>query len=54
MICQEPDMLLLLTTGKIDNIELVELFINNIPRLVELFQEYSFIEMNRSTIIVHQ
>ncbi|MBC6478446.1 MAG: DUF5615 family PIN-like protein [Hormoscilla sp. GM7CHS1pb] len=54
MISQEPYKLLFLTTGNINNTELVALFINNMPQLAELFQQYSLIEMNRSTIIVHQ
>ena len=54
MITQERYKLLFLTTGNINNTELVALFINNMPQLAELFQQYSLIEMNRSTIIVHQ
>jgi predicted nuclease of predicted toxin-antitoxin system len=51
---QQPYKLLLITTGNIKNSELESLFINNLQQLVELFEQHSYIEMNRGTIIVHQ
>lgn len=54
IIFQKPYKLLLVTTGNITNAELITLFINNLPRLDELFQQYSLIEINYNTIIVHQ
>jgi predicted nuclease of predicted toxin-antitoxin system len=53
MIKQQPYKLLILTTGNINNNQLVDLFMNNLPQLAELFQEHSLIEMNRDTIVVH-
>lgn len=53
-IYQQPYKLLLLTTGNINNNELIELFINNLPQLDERFQKHSLIEMTRDTIVVHQ
>ncbi|WP_333156796.1 DUF5615 family PIN-like protein [Microcoleus sp. B9-D4] len=54
MIKQQPYKLLILTTGNINNNQLIDLFMNNLPQLAELFQEHSLIEMNRDTIVVHQ
>ena len=53
-IQQQPYKLLILTTGHINNNQLIDLFMNNLPQLAELFQEHSLIEMNRDTIVVHQ
>lgn len=54
MINQQPYKLLILTTGNINNNQLIDLFVNNLPHLVEIFEEHSLIEMNRDTIVVHQ
>ena len=54
MISQQPDKLLILTTGNINNNQLIDLFVKNLPQLAELFQQHSLIEMNRDTIVVHQ
>lgn len=54
MIDRQPYKLLILTTGNINNNQLIELFMKNLPHLAELFQEHSLIEMNRDTIVVHQ
>ena len=54
IIQQPPYKLLILTTGNINNNQLIDLFMNNLPQLAELFQEHSLIEMNRDTIVVHQ
>ena len=53
-IQQPPYKLLILTTGNINNNQLLDLFMNNLPQLAELFQEHSLTEMNRDTIVVHQ
>ncbi|HLO88272.1 MAG TPA: DUF5615 family PIN-like protein [Nostocaceae cyanobacterium] len=54
IISCQPYKLLQLTTGNITNSQLEALFTNNLPQLVQLFQQHSVIEMNRTTIIVHQ
>ena len=54
LIRKEPYKLLLVTTGNITNTELEALFLKNLPRLAELFQESSLIELSRDAIIVHQ
>jgi predicted nuclease of predicted toxin-antitoxin system len=51
---QQPYKLLLITTGNIRNSELEALFMQNLQHLVELFEQYSYIEMNRDAIVVHQ
>lgn len=54
LIRKEPHKLLLLTTGNITNTELEELFLNNLSRLAQLFQQHDLVEMSRNAIIVHQ
>lgn len=51
---QQPYKLLLITTGNIQNSELESLFSANLPSLVELFNQYSYIELSHNAIIVHQ
>lgn len=50
---QEPYKLLLVTTGNIRNSELEALFVANLKSLVELFENHSYIEISRDSIIVH-
>ena len=50
----QPYKLLLMTTGNIKNSQLETLFMQNLQSLVELFEEHSYIELSRDTIIVHQ
>lgn len=54
LIQQKPYKLLLITTGNISNNELMNLFTNHLSEIVELFEQYSFIEMSRNTIIIHK
>ncbi|MEG4507020.1 DUF5615 family PIN-like protein [Microcoleus sp. F6_B4] len=54
MIKQQPYKLLILTTGNINNNQLIDLFMKNLLQLGELFQEHSLIEMNCDTIVLHQ
>ena len=51
---QQPHKLLLVTTGNLKNSELEALFIQNLSQLVELFEQYVYIEMSRDVIVVHQ
>jgi predicted nuclease of predicted toxin-antitoxin system len=50
----QPYKLLLIATGNINNSELEALFSANLQSLVELFNQYSYIEISRNAIIVHQ
>lgn len=49
-----PPKLLLVSTGNIKNKVLIGLFDSNIDKIVELFTEYSFVELCNSEIIGHE
>lgn len=51
---QQPYKLLLITTGNISNSQLETLFTENLQSLIELFEQHSYIEINREAIVVHQ
>ena len=48
-----PHLLWLLSTGNISNPELEALIRANIHQVVSLFQQYRFIELSRTDVIVH-
>ena len=48
-----PQKLLLISTGNIRNTELLVLFQRNILRIIDLFKEYSFVELNSQEISGH-
>lgn len=50
---QKPFKLLLISTGNISNNELEKLIHQTIGRITDDFGEYSFIELNRTAIIIH-
>lgn len=54
LLKQQPYKLLLVTTGNIKNSELETLFLNNLTQIIELFEQYSYVELSRNTLIVHQ
>ena len=49
----QPIKLLIVSTGNIDNTQLIELFEKNINTLMSLFKQYSVIEINEIEISVH-
>ena len=49
-----PPKLLLVTTGNIRNNELFNLIVQNIDRLIELLNEYNFVELSNDRIIGHE
>jgi len=49
----QPYKLLLVSTGNIRNTELELLFRNNIQQIVAAFAIYDFIEIDRTTLILH-
>jgi predicted nuclease of predicted toxin-antitoxin system len=51
---QQPYKLLLITRGNITNFELESLFAQNLDYLVELLEQYSYIELSRDAIAIHQ
>ena len=48
-----PWKLLLVSTGNIKNSELEALFIANLEKIAEGFESFDFIEINRTSVIVH-
>jgi predicted nuclease of predicted toxin-antitoxin system len=48
-----PYKLLLISTGNITNDDLEALFLAQFPRIVSEFQQHRFLELNRTTLIVH-
>lgn len=50
----EPEKLLLISTGNIRNSELESLLSLVLPDLVSLFLGHRYVELTRTTIIVHQ
>ena len=53
LLRHEPWKLLLVSTGNIDNSELLRLFQLNIDQLAESFKTFDFIELNRTSMICH-
>ncbi len=49
-----PYKLLLLSTGNIDNTELLTLFAANIAQLAAMFETYAYVELDRDEMIAHQ
>ena len=50
---QEPQKLLLVSTGNIRNTELLALFEANLEKITEGFNAFNFIEINRTSVIFH-
>ena len=53
LLRQEPWKLLLVSTGNISNLALEALFTSNILRVVEGFDIFHFIEIERSRLVFH-
>jgi predicted nuclease of predicted toxin-antitoxin system len=53
LLRREPWKLLLVSTGNIDNDELISLFQLNIDQLANAFKKFDFIELNRTSVICH-
>ncbi len=49
-----PPKLLLISTGNIKNSILLDLFEKNFQKIIELFEDYSFLEMDNIEIIAHE
>jgi predicted nuclease of predicted toxin-antitoxin system len=50
---KKPYKLLLVTTGNISNRDLLTLFDSRLAKIVELFEEYNFIEITRNFTVIH-
>jgi predicted nuclease of predicted toxin-antitoxin system len=53
LLRREPWKLLLVSTGNIGNDELLRIFQLNIQPLLERFDTYDFVELNRANLICH-
>lgn len=53
LLRHEPWKLLLVSTGNIDNNDLLRLFQLNIDQLAQSFKTFDFIELNRTSMICH-
>lgn len=54
VLFHRPYKLLLISTGNINNNDLERIFLRNIKKIVAAFKKNNFIELNRTTIIIHQ
>ncbi len=53
LLRRQPYKLLLVSTGNITNMELEQLFKNNLHAIVSGFETCDFIELDRTTLICH-
>lgn len=54
LVKRGPFKLLLLTTGNITNNDLSELFLQHLEQIETAFEEYSYIELGRTQLVLHQ
>jgi len=54
LINDQPFKLLLVSTGNISNNELLNLFVQNLSRIVSAFENCSYIELDRHHLTIHQ
>lgn len=53
LLRHEPYKLLLVATGNISNKELERLFQDNLENIVNAFESYDFVEIDRTSLICH-
>ena len=51
---RQPHKLLLVTTGNIGNRELERLFEDNLELIAQAFETSDFIELDRTSLIIHR
>jgi predicted nuclease of predicted toxin-antitoxin system len=51
---QQPYKLLLVSTGNIKNSELEQLFVVHLTQIIDLLNQYNYIEINQTMLISHQ
>jgi predicted nuclease of predicted toxin-antitoxin system len=51
---RQPYKLLLVSTGNIKNSQLETLFTTHLPQIIELLTHHSYIEINQTSIVLHQ
>jgi len=49
----KPYKLLLISTGNIKNLDLEKLFLQNIEQIVKAFEQFGFIEIDRTAVTIH-
>lgn len=54
LVNDEPYKLLLVSTGNISNNDLLNLFAQNLTRIVATFETHSYIELDRHHLTIHQ
>ena len=52
LLQQTPQNLLLLSTGNMSNNELIQVFENNMPKIIEAFATSAFLELNQFNLII--
>ena len=50
----KPYKLLLISTNKIKNAELERLFLQNIPRIAQAFEDHDFVELSQTVFTIHK
>lgn len=53
LLLGRPGKLLMISTGNITNSDLETLLVSNIPALVAALQTHSYVELTRTTLVVH-
>lgn len=53
LVVGKPHRLLLVVTGNISNADLEKLFQSHFETLAQLLESHRFVELNRTTIVVH-
>ncbi len=51
---RQPYKLLLVSTGNIKNSQLETLFTTHLPQIIKLLTHHSYIEINQTSIVLHQ
>jgi len=54
LVSREPDRLLLVTTGNIANAGLERLMRVNLQAIVAAFESHHFVEIGRSSLVIHE
>lgn len=53
LVFQRPERLLLISTGNITNVELESLLLSNLTAIVAAFAFHRFVELTRTSLIIH-
>lgn len=54
LVHKKPYKLLLISTGNINNDDLLRLFEQNLGEIVEAFKDHSYVELGRSHMTIHR